>query len=115
MGVAHDDAAAVRWYQKAANQGDSHAQTNLGACNQNGRGVPQDDATAVSWHQKAADQGNANAQNNLGLMYLNGYGVSQRRGGCLELVSKGGRPRLRPGSGQSQAHARRPVMKNRAF
>jgi hypothetical protein len=58
-GVQQDDVAAVSWYQKAANQGDSHAQNNLGFMYQRGRGVAHDDAAAVSWYQKAADQGDA--------------------------------------------------------
>jgi curved DNA-binding protein CbpA len=63
--------------QKAADQGNAPAQSNLGWMYQNGRGVAQDDRQAVAWYQKAADQGFADAQVNLGWMYENGRGVTQ--------------------------------------
>ena len=53
---------AVKWYQKAADQGDAEAQMNLGLMYENGEGVEQDDKEAVKWYQKAADQGDALAQ-----------------------------------------------------
>ena len=65
-GVAKDDAQAVAWVRKAADQGLAPAQNNLGKMYENGRGVAKDDAQAVYWYRKAADQGQADAQNNLG-------------------------------------------------
>ena len=56
-GVPEDDATAVKWYTKAAEQGNADAQYNLGLCMTDGRGVPEDDATAVKWYTKAAEQG----------------------------------------------------------
>ena len=76
-GVPQDDAQAVEWYTKAAEQGVGDAQNNLGLMYGNGKGVPQDDAQAVFWYTKAAEQGYASAQNNLGGMYGNGEGVPQ--------------------------------------
>src|SRR6516165_2457660 len=70
-------AAAVGWYQKAAEQGSAIAQYNLGDMYRIGEGVPSDNAAAASWYRKAAEQGYARAQNNLGVMYDNGEGVSQ--------------------------------------
>jgi hypothetical protein len=67
----------VRWYRKAADQGDADAQNNLGAMYGNGEGVAKDDAEAVKWFRKAADQGNASAQLNLGMRYDNGWGVAE--------------------------------------
>lgn len=61
--------------QKAANQGDTDAQSILGYMYLAGEGVPRDYAQAASWYRKAADQGQAGAQNNLGLIYYNGEGV----------------------------------------
>ena len=58
-GVPQDDAEAVKWYHKAAEQGDADAQNNLGVMYRNGKGVPQDDAEAVKWYRKAAEQGHA--------------------------------------------------------
>ena len=60
---------ALRWYRKAAEQGYSVAQFNLGVMYENGLGLPQDYIEALKWYRKAADQGIADAQNNLGLMY----------------------------------------------
>ena len=72
-----DDAKAVSWYRKAAEQGDADAQFNLGWMYDFGKDVPEDDAKAVSWYRKAAEQGLADAQYNLGLMYALGRGVPE--------------------------------------
>jgi TPR repeat protein len=48
-GVPQDDAEAVKWYRKAAEQGDANAQYNLGQGYGDGQGVPQDHAEAVKW------------------------------------------------------------------
>jgi len=76
-GVPQDYAEAVKWFRKAADQGNAVAQSNLGVMYDNGQGVAQDYAEAVKWFRKAADQGNAKAQTNLGVMYDNGRGVPQ--------------------------------------
>jgi TPR repeat protein len=52
---------AVKWYHKAAEQGDASAQFNLGWCFNNGRGVAEDPVEVVKWYRKAAEQGNARA------------------------------------------------------
>jgi TPR repeat protein len=74
-GLPKDDAEAVKWLRKAADQGHAEAQYNLGQLYRESTGVPQDYAQAASWFRKAADQGNIGAQNNLGGMYENGWGV----------------------------------------
>ena len=80
-GLAADNAQdyheAVRWYRKAAEQGDASAQTNLGFMYAEGHGVAQNYAEAVRWYRKAAEQGSAIAQTNLGIMYRKGRGVAQ--------------------------------------
>ena len=43
--------------QKAAEQGQAHAQSNLGVMYTNGQGVKRDHAEAVRWYRKAAEQG----------------------------------------------------------
>jgi TPR repeat protein len=68
QGVAQNDAEAARWYRKAADQGISEAQYNLGNMFAQGRGVAQSDAVATMWFRKAADQGHAHAQHNLGII-----------------------------------------------
>uniref|UniRef100_A0A7S4E0T1 Uncharacterized protein n=1 Tax=Lotharella globosa TaxID=91324 RepID=A0A7S4E0T1_9EUKA len=82
LGVWHevikkDAKQAIRWYSKAAEQGDAEAMFYLALCYGNGRGAPQDDKKAVSWHRKAADQGHVRAQFNVGIHYENGFGVEK--------------------------------------
>ena len=72
QGVRQDDAQAVQWYRKAAEQGDAKAQSNLGLMYYNGQGVRQDYIQAVQWYRKAAEQGLADAQYNLGVAYVKG-------------------------------------------
>ena len=54
--VPEDDAAAVRWYRLAAEQGDTSAQFNLGVMYADGQGVPQDCGEAHMWLNLAAAQ-----------------------------------------------------------
>ena len=77
IGVAQDYAEAVKWYRKAADQGDVGAQNHLGVMYDNGKGVNKDYAEAAKWYRKAAEQGHPFAQNNLGAMYGNGQGVNK--------------------------------------
>ena len=60
---------AVKWYTKAAEQGDADAQYKLGRCYYEGKGVEEDKEEAVKWYTKAAEQGNADAQYKLGEYY----------------------------------------------
>jgi TPR repeat protein len=60
--VPQDYAEAVKWFRKAADQGDAKAQLNLGFAYNTGQGVPQSSAEAVKWYRLAADQGYAGAQ-----------------------------------------------------
>jgi TPR repeat protein len=73
--VAKDEVQAVAWFRKAADQGDTSAQSNLGNSYYNGTGVPEDLVEAVKWYRKAADQGHAEAQFNLGVCYYKGAGT----------------------------------------
>jgi hypothetical protein len=58
---------AVPWYQKAADQGDAHAQWQLGRLYEFGGGcIAVDHKSAVAWYLKAATQGDAHAQLDLG-------------------------------------------------
>ena len=69
------NAKALKWYRKAAEQGNAEAQFNLGLMYDERLGVPQDYAEAVKWYRRAAEQGFAEAQTNLGIMYFTGQGV----------------------------------------
>ena len=77
QGVPQNYIEAVKWYRKAADQGDASAQDNLGTMLHQGRGVLRDDTEAAKWILKAADQGDAKAQGKLGISYEHGEGVPQ--------------------------------------
>ena len=87
-GVEQDKKEAVKWFRKAAEQGNASAQLNLGYCYENGEGVEQNKAEAVKWYRKAADQGEAKAQYNLGNCYDNGEGVEQDKAEAVEWYRK---------------------------
>ena len=69
-GVAKDQAEAVKWFRKAAEQNYAQAQYNLGVCYTHGEGVAKDPVEAVKWYRKAAEQNLAKAQYNLGFCLL---------------------------------------------
>jgi TPR repeat protein len=75
QGVPQDDAAAVRRWKKAAEQGDVTAQGNLGTAYGLGTGVPKDNAESLRWRTKAAENGNAASQFSLEVFYSQGTGV----------------------------------------
>lgn len=55
-GVTPDDAKAVYWYKRAADQGVANAQYNLGEAYSIGQGVPKDNTKAAYWYKKIDDQ-----------------------------------------------------------
>ena len=78
QGVEQNDAEALKWLHKAAEQGHDKSQNVLGAMYATGHGgAPQDDVEAAKWFGMAADQGLAQAQHSLGAMYYYGSGVLQ--------------------------------------
>ncbi len=60
-GVTKDAVEAVKWYHKAAEQGDADAQFNLGMNYYDGDGVPKDDVEAYAWLNLAASLGGKSA------------------------------------------------------
>lgn len=68
---------AATWYRKAAEQGDTAAETRLAALYRDGKGVARDMVQAADWYRKAAEQGDAGAQGILGVLYSFGQGVAQ--------------------------------------
>ena len=62
MGVAQDDAEAVRFWKLAADQGFTRAAFNLGWMYENGRGVARDLAEAIRWYERAAAKGDEKAK-----------------------------------------------------
>ncbi len=68
QGVLRDYAEAVKWYRKAAEQGNAKAQNNLGLMHEEGRGVPQDYVQAHMWYNLAGAQGGQQAAKNRDLV-----------------------------------------------
>jgi TPR repeat protein len=66
---------ASKWYGKAADQGNSDAQLNLGILYYLGDGLAKDDKEAIKWIRMAAKQINPRAQFNLGALHLEGAGT----------------------------------------
>lgn len=49
LGVPENNAEAVKWYRKAALNGDFYAQNNLGLMYKDGEGIAQNYAEAAKW------------------------------------------------------------------
>ncbi|MFO0485271.1 MAG: tetratricopeptide repeat protein [Sphingobacteriia bacterium] len=92
--MPQDYSQAAHWYQKAAEQGDSDAQYDLGLLYQEGKVAPPETPQAFRWvakllkmpgsegykqaaywWKKAAEQNHVVAQYKLGLLYKEGRGV----------------------------------------
>ncbi len=75
--INSDQLVAFTRLKKAAENGNTEAQFELGRIYGNGDGVPQDYQAAIGWLEKAARQNHAKAQESLGSIYANGVGVQQ--------------------------------------
>lgn len=76
-GTAKDQATAVIWFRKAAEQGYPKAQRNLGLSYLFGEGVAEDPTKAVKWLTLAANQEDPTGEYFLGQCYQNGLGVTK--------------------------------------
>jgi TPR repeat protein len=76
-GVAQDDAKAVEWFRKAAEQKNPQGQNSLGAMYADGRGVEQNKQEAVRWYRMAAKNGLPEGFYNLAISYFNAEGVNE--------------------------------------
>lgn len=69
---------ALRWFQRAAEQGLAEAQYEVGGAYYVGAGAPKDIATGLKWLELAAKGGVVSAQSDLGTIYLEGrHGVTK--------------------------------------
>ena len=68
---------ALKWYDKAAENGNVMAQIIMGQYYYSGEGVEKNYEKAVNLYRNAAEQGYAIAQNNLGECYAKGNGIEQ--------------------------------------
>jgi TPR repeat protein len=80
--IEKDSAEAVKWWKRAAAQGNVQTAFNIGVTYEHGNGVPRNDVEAEKWYRISAKGGYPEAQNNLGGFYLNG------RGGLRQNVAK---------------------------
>jgi hypothetical protein len=94
--VQQDLTEATKWYQRAADQGVSAAQNNLGLMYSQGRGVPRDVARAVQLWLAAAENDHAIAQFNLGLAYFRGEGVAKNQSQATGWFRRAGELGLAP-------------------
>lgn len=69
--------AALKWLEKAAEQGEREAQWRLGSCYFYGNGVEKDYNTAIEWYKEATRNGSAIAPFELGKCYETGTGVTK--------------------------------------
>jgi TPR repeat protein len=74
-GVTKNLGESLKWYRKAAENGQVEAQYRLGFIYEQAIGVPVDYVESARWWRKAADQGHAGAQFSLGYCYGRGEGV----------------------------------------
>lgn len=63
---------ALKWYRKAADQGDKEAMAAVGSMYSHGQGVPASKEKAILWLKKAAAKGDAMSQ-----MTLPTYGITE--------------------------------------
>src|ERR1700739_1367119 len=75
-----DEQEALKWFRKAAEQGNPDAEAELGVRYQDGEGIEQNYVQAAYWFRKAAEHvpnlgGAGQGRNNLGNLYEEGEGV----------------------------------------
>ena len=71
MGVSQNYTEAMKWYLKAAEQGNSEAQYRLGYCYEyRSIGGAKNLSEAISWYLKSAEQGNDEAKKALKRMNI---------------------------------------------
>jgi TPR repeat protein len=77
LGFEKDFSEALKWYRKAAEQGNSFGQMHLGWMYEMGLGVEKNYARAVELYRDSAKQGDPWGQMHLGWLYENGAGVEK--------------------------------------
>jgi TPR repeat protein len=73
--VPRDEAQALGWRRKAAEDGDAESQVEMGSRYAEGRGVSIDLTEAARWYRKAAIQNNDKGKAGLGYALIAGRGV----------------------------------------
>lgn len=86
--VPQDYSKAIECFQKAAAQGKTQTQGNIGYLNAFDLGVSKDEAQAVGWFKKVVEQGHSVFQLNLATMYNEGLGVAIDQLQVMECYTK---------------------------
>jgi len=97
-GAEPEPVLALKWIQRAADQGYVDAQYALGAMHHGGRGALQSFPAAFKWFELAAQQNHADAQYSLGVMYRTGQGIPADKSKAyiwFNLSAAQGHPRAR--------------------
>ena len=87
-GVERDNAEAVKWFQKAADQGYSKGTAALAFCLMEGKGVAENKKEAFNLYLKAYQQGELASALALGSCYLNGNGVPKNESEAVKWFLK---------------------------
>jgi tetratricopeptide (TPR) repeat protein len=72
--ISKDINQAVRWYNKAADKGNTNAMLHIGILHAKGFFGKENYQEAIKWFKKSADGDNSNARAALAYCYENGYG-----------------------------------------
>src|SRR5699024_10524530 len=85
-GTTQNYKIAADWFCKAAKQGHTEAQLELGLMYKSGHGVPQNAQQAAIWleqvfekYRRDAERGRPYGQQQLGFCYMHGIGVTKNR------------------------------------
>jgi hypothetical protein len=90
-----DRTAALKWYVRAAEEGDTDAALQAAFLYAPAGGAPRDEVNALKWLRFAADRGNFSAQMTLGNYYLTGQGgvpVDKEEGYYWQMIGQGADP-----------------------
>jgi TPR repeat protein len=88
MGVARDDAEAVRWYRMGASAGNLNAATALAMALIEGRGTNRDEAEGLRLLRAAAEQDEHEALHRLGVILSQGRLVAKDTAEAIRLLAK---------------------------
>jgi predicted aspartyl protease len=108
-GVEQNSTEAVKWFQKAALQGERNAERELADHYYAGRGVAQNYVAAVRWYWKAAAEGDVMAKYRLGWCYEHGQGVGQSHADAVKWYNLYNRAMGRPELTESETPAGTPI------
>jgi hypothetical protein len=97
--------ARIAQLERAAAQGNVHAQYELGVALRDGQGMAPDHERAATWLRRAAELGDGLAQYELGLLYRSGSGVTADNGKAYMWLT------LAAAQGIERAHAARDMLR----